>query len=77
MSDSTKNKEERKNIPTLGILEEDDEFEEFPVEGIYNTSFTIKVNYTGQIGTTKVRTSWMSSSGRLIGMMIISMTNSP
>ena len=76
MSDSTKSKEEKKSIPTLGILEEDDEFEEFPVEGTYITSFA-KVNYAEQIGMKRARTSWILNNGRQIGMMTTLMTNSP
>jgi hypothetical protein len=26
----------KKEIPTLGVLEEDDEFEEFPAQGVYS-----------------------------------------
>lgn len=33
-------KKEEKNNPNLGCLEEDDEFEEFPVEGIYSFDFS-------------------------------------
>lgn len=62
--------EGKKSIPTLGILEEDDEFEEFPVEGTpcsANLPCPHSPLTVAQTGTMVPRTSWTLSSGRPTG----------
>ena len=40
MSEDKSNAEEKKKTVDLGLLEEDDEFEEFPAEGKSHSAFT-------------------------------------
>ena len=61
MASTTKDDKDSKNAPDLGLLEEDDEFEEFPAEGKFDNkdwSGLVSAAYffSLQIGTRKKRT---------------------